>query len=62
MFFLFCLKRLSWLSNSSPANAGNCILESSILEVSWGNMLPGTAPRPAPAPAPAPAAQTVQVC
>ena len=32
----FCLKRLSWLSNSSPANAGNCILESSILEISWG--------------------------
>ena len=58
MFFFFCLKRLSWLSNSSPANAGNCILESSILEISWGNMLPGTAPPPSPAPA----AQTVQVC
>ena len=38
----FCIKRLSCSSNSSPANAGNCTLESSILKTSWRNMLPGT--------------------
>lgn len=40
--FFFCIKRLSCSSNSSPANAGNCTLESSILKTSWRNMLPGT--------------------
>ena len=34
----WCRKRLSMLTNSSPGNAGNCILESTILKISQGNM------------------------
>ena len=59
--FFFALKNFPGYPIPVHWISGNCVLESSILNISWGNMLPGTNPPPPPPPPPAPAAWTAQV-